>query len=456
MLASRRVFQYAFYAAVFCSSASANTLCVNSAGSGGCFATIGAAVAAASPNDRINVANGQYAEDVVLTKAVTLAGAGADSTIINAKGLSNGIYVDGLDHAGLSFVTITGFTVVNANFEGILVTNASYVTIANNHVVSNDQSLNYSAETCPGQPVFETNEGDDCGEGIHLVGVNFSTVANNVVEQNSGGILLSDETGVTYAVTVTGNSVHDNALDCGITLASHGPSPQAASKLPYGVINNNIIGNNVNANGLVGAGAGIGIFAPGPGNIAFGNQVIGNVITNNGLPGVTIHNHAAPPGAPGINLNDTVIIGNFISGNAADGEDAATPGTTGIDIFSIAPVYAIEILENTIVNEAIDVVMNTPGGMELHMNNLLGTGIGIDNLGTGVVNSSLNYFGCATGPGTSGCTTVGGPGVISGPFQTKQIGSAVAAGPQVGSAPVAPSITAVPAPAELQAARAQR
>src|ERR1700722_16020078 len=108
--------------------------------------------------------------------------------------------------------------------------------------------------------------------------------------------------------------------------------------------------------------------------MAFGNQVIGNVITNTGMPGVTIHNHAAPPGAPGINLNDTVIIGNFISGNAADGEDAATPGTTGINIFSIAPVYAIVILENTIVNEAIDVVMNTPGGMELHMNNLLGTG----------------------------------------------------------------------------------
>ena len=35
---------------------------------------------------------------------------------------------------GLANVLITGLTVLNANFEGILVTNTSYVVIANNHV----------------------------------------------------------------------------------------------------------------------------------------------------------------------------------------------------------------------------------------------------------------------------------------------------------------------------------
>jgi len=90
-----------------------------------------------------------------------------------------------------------------------------------------------------------------------------------------GGILLSDETGITYVNQITGNSVHDNALDCGITLASHPPSPQATSLLPYGVINNNVIGNSIIGNGLIGQGAGVGIYAPGPGNQAWGNQVIG-------------------------------------------------------------------------------------------------------------------------------------------------------------------------------------
>jgi parallel beta-helix repeat protein len=303
--------------------------------------------------------------------------------------------------------------VINANFEGILVTNASYVVIANNHVAENDLSLNYTASTCPGQPAFETSEGDDCGEGIHLVGVSFSTVSNNEVELNAGGILLTDETGITYVNQIAGNSVHDNSLDCGITLASHPPSPQATSTLPYGVINNNVTGNHVIGNGLIGMGAGVGIYAAGPGNQAYGNQVIGNVIQNNGLPGIVVHNHAAPPGTPVVNLNALVIIGNYISGNGADTEDAATPGTAGINIYGVAGIWATEIMQNTIVNEAYGVVMNNPGSMDVHMNNLPATGVGVASLGKGGLDASANFFGCAGGPGTTGCSTVSGSGVLS-------------------------------------------
>ena len=81
---------------------SAATLCVNPSGASGCYATIGAAVSAAKANDRINVAPGQYAEAVIVTKALQLIGAGPQATIINARGLANGVYVDGLDNGGLS------------------------------------------------------------------------------------------------------------------------------------------------------------------------------------------------------------------------------------------------------------------------------------------------------------------------------------------------------------------
>jgi parallel beta-helix repeat protein len=407
--------------------AMAATLCVNPAGTSGCYATIGAAVTAAKPGDRINIAGGQYAEDVVVNKPLALIGAGSGSTIINAKGLANGIYVDGLDNAGMTNVLITGLTVLNANFEGILVTNTSYIVISNSHVASNDQSLNYAAATCAGQPVFETNEGDDCGEGIHLIGVDHATISNNEMDLNAGGILLSDETGMTHDNLITANSVHDNALDCGVTLASHGPSPQAPSKLPYGVFNNNIVGNSVARNGLVGAGAGVGIFAAGPGNLTFGNKVIGNTITDNGLPGVTVHNHALVPGAPGINLNDTLIVGNLISGNAADTEDAATPGTAGINLYGVGAYYGTIIEQNTIVNEDLAVVMSNPGMAEVHMNNLI-AGKGVVNLGTGVVNASMNFFGCAGGPGTTGCGTVSGPLVSAAPWLSAPVGSAPGTG----------------------------
>jgi Right handed beta helix region len=402
----------------------AKTLCVNPGGTSGCYTTISAAVSAAAAGDQVTIGAGQYAESVTVTKSMALVGAGATSTIINAKGLANGIYIDGLDNPGLSNVLVTGLTVMNANFEGILLTNVSNSLITNNTVANNDQSLNYASETCPGQPVFETSEGDDCGEGIHLIGTFAVTVANNISEFNSGGILLSDETGQNYENVILGNLVHDNALDCGITLASHPPSPQASSSLPYGVFSNNIVGNTVSSNGLIGEGAGIGIFAPGPGNLNFSNKVIGNTIENNGLPGVAVHNHAAPAGAPGVNLNANVIIGNLISGNGADVQDSATPGTTGINIYSVAPVYLTEISENTIQNEALDVVMNHPGSMEVHLNNLLGGGVGVDNLGSGVLDASMNYFGCAGGPGTTGCTSVQGSGVTSTPFLSAPVGPA--------------------------------
>ncbi|MGP8243733.1 MAG: right-handed parallel beta-helix repeat-containing protein [Bryobacteraceae bacterium] len=405
-------------------AAMAKTWCVNPGGTSGCSSTIGAAVLAAAANDQIMIGAGEYAEAVVLTKPLGLIGAGPDATIVNAHGLANGIYVDGLDNPGMSGVLITGLTVINANYEGILVTNTTDSLISNNHVASNDQSLNYANGTCAGQPVFETNEGDDCGEGIHLMGTFGVTVANNVVELNAGGILLSDETGQNYENLITGNSVHDNALDCGITLASHAPSPKASSTVPYGVFSNTVIGNTSSGNGIIGSGAGVGIFAPGPGNLNFGNKIIGNIVLNNGASGIAMHNHAAPAGAPGANLNDNVIIGNYISGNGSDTKDASTSGPVGINVYSVAPIYQTQIMNNTIQNEALDVELNAPGSMDVHLNNLLGSGAGVTSTGKGTINATMNYFGCAGGAGSSGCSTASGTGVTSTPGLSSPVSSA--------------------------------
>jgi parallel beta-helix repeat protein len=62
-----------------------------------------------------------------------------------------------------------------------------------NQVFNNNKAL--TAGTCPGLPSFETNEQMDCGEGIHLLGADHAIVSNNVVEGNSDGILLANDTG---------------------------------------------------------------------------------------------------------------------------------------------------------------------------------------------------------------------------------------------------------------------
>src|ERR1035437_4059887 len=95
-------------------NAPASTLCVNPTGSGGCYKTSSLAVSHAAPFDVINVWPGTYKEDVVIGIPISLVGSGAGRTVIDATGLANGIFVDGFDHPGLSHVSISGFSVQNA------------------------------------------------------------------------------------------------------------------------------------------------------------------------------------------------------------------------------------------------------------------------------------------------------------------------------------------------------
>ena len=400
--------------------ASAATLCVNPGGKSGCKATIGAAVAAAAPGDTIQVAHGTYAEQVTITKPLSLIATApfTQPPVIDATGKNNGIFINGMATAplpGVANVIVAGFEVHNANYEGILVANASNVTLLDNHIHNNNKALIPSAASCPGIAAFETSEQMDCGEGIHLMSTDHATVARNLVEDNSGGMLISDETGPSFSNLIQDNDVHDNGYACGITMASH---PNANGGLPFG-ISHNVISNNLSHhNGLLlpGAGAGVGIFAPFPGTSNTANVVTGNSLYDNGLPGVTMHNHAsAPAPAPGINLNDNVIVGNHIHGNAADTADAHTPGTTGINIYSTAPVTGIVISNNDFTDEAVNIAFKVPAGsLDVHFNDFNEKGIGIDNLGSGLISATANWWHCASGPSAS-CSSVAGSGVTTAP-----------------------------------------
>jgi hypothetical protein len=212
--------------------------------------------------------------------------------------------------------------------------------------------------------------------------------------------------------------VVNNPFDCGITLASHA----LYSKLPAGTLrgvdHNTISDNDSSKNGLAveGAGAGVGIFVACAGLEATGNVVIHNRLTGNGLPGVAFHLHTALPGQ---NLNDNLIARNYIAGNGTDIEDAATPGPTGINVFGVAPITGIVIVQNVIKDEAVDIAANTPTLVDVHFNNLLGKQMGVDNLDDGAVNATANWWRCAKGPGSPGCTSVSGPNVVSTPFLTR-------------------------------------
>jgi hypothetical protein len=409
--------------AIACQPMLAATVCVNPTGASGCQTTIGAAVSAASSGDTIQVAAGTYKEDVTINKTLALIGAGSATTIIDATGLANGINIDGsasAPNSGVSGVVVSGFTIEDANFQGIFVQNASFVTIWNNQVINNNKSLvltGTAAPTCPGlAPGLQAGEGFDCGEGINLVGVDHSVVSNNVIQHNAGGILLSDDTGATHDNVIFGNLVADNAFDCGITLASHSGK---------GVFHNTITGNQSLRNGLqlFGAGAGVGMFAPGPGSQTYGNVVVNNTLMGNGLPGVAMHNHASIPGAPPVVFNDNVIVGNIISQNGADTEDTATSGPAGINIASIAPINGTVVSQNVISQESIAFAFRAPGEVTASLNNFT-AGTGIFNGGSGTVDGTENWWGCLGGPASPACASASGA-VAFAPWLTSPFSASV-------------------------------
>lgn len=436
LLCARVIFCGALLA-VFSQAAAAKTLCVNPAGSNGCYKTIQAAVNGASSNDVINVAAGTYKEDVVIGKPLSLLGAGAAVSIIDATNLANGILLDGLNNPGLNDVTVAGFSVKNALYEGVILLNTTDATIRDNHILNNDKvgPVFGSGPACNGQPAYETDESGDCGGGLHLIGAVRSVVSGNLIRGNADGILLSDETGESRNNLIMRNTVTDNPQECGVVLASHPPMGSAPPAFAphFGVDSNTISENVVSKNGIAVGGAGVGLFSDGAGQgRVSSNVIIRNELTANGIPGVALHTHVGPAfGLPADNMSRNMIIGNYISGNGADEGDTATPGTAGININSGgggSPVTGTIISQNIISNEDVDIAVNTPAEVDAHLNNLLGGKVGVANVCAldhascaGSIDATENFWGCAGGPGAKGCATTSGSNIRSTPWLDKSI-----------------------------------
>lgn len=337
------------------------------------YPTIGDAVAAASDGATILVCPGTYGGGVVLSTTLHLVGMG--HPVIDATGDNTGVQVLA------SGSSVQGLTVENALGEGILVgaesggPAVSNVSVSDNIVTHNDRGNPTGAPItsstyaqCNASPQTPTIPGD-CGEGIHLVNAFDSTVAGNRVASNSGGILLSDDSGATYGNLVEFNDVTGNTLDCGVTIAGHTPAVFGG-----GVYDNTILGNRITGNGVAGQGGGVLLASgvpgyiphviPGVGGAVYNNMIEGNFIAGNGLGGVTLHSHS-----PGENLNGNTITNNLIKTNNLDpdedfGPHFVDPATTGIIVTAVSPV-TITIDHNRIISDVDGIWIGdvTPGAV---------------------------------------------------------------------------------------------
>jgi len=345
------------------------------------FKTIGSAVAAARAGGTVIVCPGTYHEQVAISKPLTLTGQRA---VIDQTGVTPTFQVTlpGLGtqtiYAGVvivsSHVTLSGFTIRNAQGEGVLAAGLGGtirdVTISHNAVVNNDTG----STVPPSSPYFQcAAEGQvpgDCGEGVHFAGnIADSTIRGNFIAHNSGGVLMSDDAGPNHDNVVENNVVTGNQSDCGITVPGHNPGALNAEGVPQpqvaGVYDNVIRNNVVTGNGTTGDGAGVLFANASAGTASYDNLVEDNYIAGNGLSGVTMHAHTVGPGEFE-DLSGNVIVHNVFGKNNLLGDPLdGPPGpsdmqTTAVLVYSGGTKVTVKIARNYIFNNSIGIWLSSP------------------------------------------------------------------------------------------------
>ncbi len=342
------------------------------------YSTIQSAVGAAPSGGTVIVCPGTYTEHVVISSPLTLVG--RDATIDATSTSVGSCGPLGPCLAGVmitsSWVQISGFTVTGAVGEGILAVTfpgaspVSHVTITGNRVVGNDTGgIPGGSPDGYAECGVQGQVPGDCGEGIHLIGVADSVVSHNYSSGNTGGMLLTDETGPTHGNLIEDNIVTGNQYDCGITVPGHNSAALSSTGTPQptvaGVYDNVIRGNVITDNGLKGDGAGV-LFANGAaGSASYNNLVEGNYIAGNGLSGVTMHAHTLMPGQFE-DLSGNRIIGNVIGQNNIDGDpldgNPMDNSTTGVLVFAEVPV-SVTIAHNVIFNNTYGIWEGVSGNV---------------------------------------------------------------------------------------------
>ena len=336
------------------------------------YQTISHAVSVAPTGAEVIVMPGTYSEMVNFSKTILLVASSSQpsNTIINAAGLPHGVEMLG---AGASGSAIEGFTVENANEEGIFVQDANNVIITNNQVLNNVQD---TAIVCPFAPPLTVPKCILEDKGIELIGTAGATVASNTVvgTVGDGGIGISDDgplnPGTPCALNlatgmcpggvpgkpnpskdnvVVGNTVIANVGGCGIVTSAYNPGE--------GIIGNVIANNNdvANAEGIV-------VATPVPGTSAVNNTVIGNSVTNAATEGIDI-DFSTGAFAPGGVFTGNSVIGNVLSGDGSD-FDFHNPQPTAIAVISPNNnlVQNTTVSGNTIRNEYYGIgVFNATG-----------------------------------------------------------------------------------------------
>jgi parallel beta-helix repeat protein len=404
------------------------------------YFTIQSAVTAASAGDTINVAAGTYTEQVVITRSLTLQGAGAANTTIQAPAT---LTATTWTHRGTAFNTlieVNGATVhgITVNISGFTIDglNKSSASPRYTGIVYYNANGTISANTITkfgSAPVA----GED-GWGVFVVeGCNVAISGNTIDNWSKGGIVVDGDDDIPntdVTATITGNTI-TGAGD----IAASAQNGIQISRGATGTVNSNNIISNIGFTPTTYSAAGILVY------MADGVTVSGNT-TNNTETGVYVQDQNTSGGISGNVVSDNNITGSKygvyvlrssnteISGNTIDGStyfgvrvgsDSATTTIEnnaiknsvydGIHIeSSAATITGVVITGNDILNN--NTADNTTSGgifvgqsgsgsvdaseVTVHENNISGNKqYGVLNYNaTGTLDATNNWWGSANGP----------------------------------------------------------
>ncbi len=206
------------------------------------YKTIHEAVENAQAGDTVFVKSGNYHENIVISKSLTLKSEkGADTTVIKPSNPSEPV----IKVTEVNNVTVIGFTATGSAISGIYLYKAGNVNVIENNTIENRNGIFlYSSNnnTLTGNTAKSNDQ-----TGIYLETSNGNTIEKNIADSNreKGMFLISSQTN-----TIKDNSASLNTWN-GITLWSSNNNTIKGNKVyrnTYGIIMSNSTGNNVTEN----------------------------------------------------------------------------------------------------------------------------------------------------------------------------------------------------------------
>jgi hypothetical protein len=315
--------------AVFTSMLSAQTVSIEG---GSSYASISAAIAAASDGDVIDI-TGTHTESIDISKAITLRGTDPSTDIIQAAATQGAATSRVIVASGDKNITIENLTVQNGNSAdhggGIFADKVTGLLTLDNVIITNNTTA---------------KNGGGISTGGSNVNFNDCTISNNSTTANGtgGGIHIVPNNGAAIdAVVNVKNSVIDNntTLKTGGGFVING-NHQYGDKytITANFENVTIFSNTAGPNGGAGYVVGVDFVAGGSGSVTVGDTntslnmvhctVAYNTITasDNGKQGLTFADGKASTG-PNFNIYNSIVVSaddvakkalNFANSNAND------------------------------------------------------------------------------------------------------------------------------------------